>query len=194
MNSFLISHVVFTISYDNLLEYKNDIAYQYIHVPTCIPYPFIIQFSDVLPRFWHLETLRIRCPVWHETELTLTLTRDPFTRSLNGVLRNLNLIGYQNHWLLWIFYDLFTISTKPELQPVSLFVFQNREFNMRKPPPSVVTKWLPLLLLSHLSHGKLIQWTINEEMEPGTKIIIDLPQELGLDRRPEGYTFKVTSL
>ena len=28
-------------------------------------------------------------------------------------------------------------------------------------------------------------------MEPGTKIIIDLPQELGLDRRPEGYTFKV---
>ena len=62
---------------------------------------------------------------------------------------------------------------------------------MRKPPPSAVTKWLPLLLLSHLSHGKLIQWTINEEMEPGTKIIIDLPQELGLDRRPEGYTFKV---
>merc|ERR1712131_340040 len=30
-------------------------------------------------------------------------------------------------------------------------------------------------------------------MEPGTKIIIDLPQELGLDRRPEGYTFKVVS-
>ena len=36
-NSFLISHVVFTISYDNLLEYKIDIAYQYIHVPYCIP-------------------------------------------------------------------------------------------------------------------------------------------------------------
>ena len=65
---------------------------------------------------------------------------------------------------------------------------------MRKPPPSTVTKWLPVLLLSHLTHGKLIQWTINEEMEPGTKIIIDLPQELGLDRRPEGYTFKVTFL
>ena len=65
---------------------------------------------------------------------------------------------------------------------------------MRKPPPSVVTKWLPFLLLSHLSQGKLIQWTINEEMEPGTKIIIDLPQELGLDRRPEGYTFKVIFL
>ena len=50
-----------------------------------------------------------------------------------------------------------------------------------------------LMALSHLtlSHAKLIQWTINEEMEPGTKIIIDLPQELGLDRRPEGYIFKV---
>ena len=59
---------------------------------------------------------------------------------------------------------------------------------MRKPPP--LATWC-LLLLSHLSHAKLIQWTINEEMEPGTKIIIDLPQELGLDRRPEGYTFKV---
>ena len=64
----LFSHVVFTISYDNLLlvEYKNDIAYQYIHVPTCI-------ISIYYPIFWYFATI-----------LTLGNTKNP----MPGVTRD----------------------------------------------------------------------------------------------------------
>ena len=99
MNSFLISHVVFSISYDNLLEYLNDIAYQYIHVPrtTAVPTCTILIYYPVwcFATILTLGNIKNPIPGVPRDRIDPYANTWPFTMSLNGVLRNLNLIGYQ---------------------------------------------------------------------------------------------------